>query len=209
MLFVVMFFIILRFVSRLRQEHGHGQYLKFEHTQNQRYHIRGHRYDDGLESRDRDRRERHDSLTDTVDFIAAHNVHNRHKRAVTPEIWSQYVCKGDKLIALMAMSIEEATKALGFPSESVFKDHSDLDNNGWQMYDKSANFDFKNLNIGPVFQELGFDGASGGPLNLKVKNRVVTWLQDGKYKVDGVEYDVCCPQSFHAQSLRQFTSAKQ
>lgn len=172
----------------LRELDGQSQVLKFKQSQDRGYSIPTENSAGDL--RPRDQHIRHDSLTNVVDSLE----HNLSKRAVTSEIWSNYVCKGEKLLALMAMRIDEATNTLGFPSESVFQDYDDLERNSWQAYDKSAYYEFSNLNIDNIFQELGFDATSGSPLNPEVKNKVVAWVQDEQYNVDGKEYNVCMPK---------------
>ncbi|TLD37918.1 hypothetical protein E2P81_ATG03593 [Venturia nashicola] len=160
-----------------------------EHSQDQHPGVRG-RYHDGDPKASEGHQARKDSLTNTNDHKPLpHHFCHLHKRAVTPQVWSLYVCKGERLLALMAMSIEQATAFLGSPSESTFTTYTDLDTNKWGLYDESAIFDVMNLYIGNVFADLGVDGTSGGPLNTGVRNKVVSWVQDEKYTVNGVEYE--------------------
>ncbi|KAE9992668.1 hypothetical protein EG327_008269 [Venturia inaequalis] len=188
MLLVLVLILSISFVSRSRQEHGdNAHYLNIKNSQVQRPDVRGRHHDENpiaLEGP----RARKDSLKHTIDSkTLPHHFRHLHKRAVNPQVWSEYVCKGEKLLALMAMSTEQATASLGFASESTFTNYADLDTNGWSLYDRSANFDLRNLNIGNVFNDLQLDGMSGGPLDLRFKNRVAAWSQDEKYTVNGVE----------------------
>jgi hypothetical protein len=88
------------------------------------------------ESSVRDRRTRNDLLTDTIDFGFKPPIPHLSKRAVTPQQWSQYVCKGERLRSLMAMTIEKATASLNFQSESAFQDYDNLDKSGQYDFTK-------------------------------------------------------------------------
>lgn len=191
MLLVLVLILSISFVSRSRQEHGdNAHYLNIKNSQVQRPEVRGRHHDDNSIALEGPRA-RKDSLKHTIDSKPLpHHFRHLHKRAVSPQVWSEYICKGEKLLALMAMSTEQATASLGFASESTFTNYADLDTNGWSLYDRSANFDLRNLNIGNVFNDLQLDGMSGGPLDLRFKNRVAAWSQDEKYTVYGVEQNV-------------------
>lgn len=193
-LFILIFSI--RLLSKSFQEQGnHDGNLKFEQLQDQSPGVGVARdYNDDSQASN-GQPTRKDSLTNTIDFKPSrhfhqHQHHRHHKRTVTAQVWNEYVCKGEKLLALMAMSVEDATKDLSFPSESTFTSYDDLDGNGWSLYDRSKNFNFAHLNVEKVFDDLGFDGTSGGPLDLGVKNRIASWSQDEKYVVDGKEHNV-------------------
>jgi len=90
----------------------------------------------------------------------------------------------------MSMSIAEATSTLSFPSESSFQNYDDLEKNGWRGYDKSSQYNIENLGIGDVLKDLGFDQSSGSAVKDGVKNKVIGWMQDQGYEVEGKGYPV-------------------
>ncbi|QDS73117.1 hypothetical protein FKW77_001062 [Venturia effusa] len=189
-LFVLLFISGVLFSLKSFQEHGEfGQYLKLGHSQDALSGIRSRYHDESLGAM-RGQQARKDSLIGSVNFEPLSQSPYLHKRAVTPDVWSQSVCKGEKLLALMAMSIEDATKALGFQSESTFTAYTDLNANGWNLYDGSISNSLADLHMDKVFQDLQVDGTSGGPLNTGVKNKIATWSQDQKYVVDGREHEL-------------------
>jgi hypothetical protein len=114
------------------------------------------------------------------------------QHAVTPDVWNDYLCKGGKLRRLMRMSIQEATNTMGRSSESGFQNYEDLTQTGggWRGYDVHEQYNLDNLGIPEVFSAVGASPISGDILDPAAPNKVIAWIQDDTFNLNGVAVSV-------------------